>query len=111
MDVPREAWSNWYTHQADDDTVVGGDESTPYMLTGSNAAHDKEDRDSGHNHGDDEEIDPATIQVVIARFNDTHAVRRRHDLIHRFEQKGQTGELDTQEWLGRCTKESKESVS
>lgn len=85
MDVPSEACQNWCTHQADDDTVVGGDESTSYMLTGSNTAHDKEDCNSSHDDGDDEEIDPATVQVVIARLNDTHAVRRRHDLIHRFE--------------------------
>ena len=95
MEVLSEACQNWCTHQANDDTVVGGDESTSYMLTSSNAAHDKEDGDSGHNDGDDEEIDPATVQVVIARFNDTHAARRRHDLIHRFEQKDQTGEIDT----------------
>ena len=94
MDVLSEACQNWRTYQADNDTVVGGDESTSYMLTGSNAAHDKEHCDSGHNDGDDEEIDSATVQVVIARFDDTHAVRRRHGLIQRFEQKGQTGEVD-----------------
>ena len=82
MEVPSEACQKWCTHQADDDTVVRGDESTSYMLTGSNAAHDEEDCNSGHNDGDDEEIDTATIQMVIARFNDTHAARRRHHLIH-----------------------------
>lgn len=52
------------------------------MLAGSNAAHDKKDCDSGHSDRDDEEIDPATVQVVIARFNDTHPAHGRLDLIH-----------------------------